>query len=253
MFRKLCLVLVGAALVVPVSAGAAGEVVDRDEFSTTTRLSDGTLKTSVSSQPLNFKEGAAWKPVDTALEPGPSGSVKAAAVDGDLTIPSALSQPVKLAHDGRQVTVRLKGSSGGRDGVQDAAAEFEDALSGVDITYVATPQGVKETLALAGFSSPKVFDYDVRAGAGWSAGVDSRGEVVLRDGKGVVRYRIAAAVGAGHGDRAGAVGKRRGPKVGLGDARETSLGVVGEGAQRAFGAAVERCPVAAGLVKAVDL
>lgn len=72
-----------------------------------------------------------------------------------------------------------------------AEAEFSRALPGVDVSYVTTPRGVKETLVLSSAKAPQVFSYDVRGGSAWSAAVEA-GVVVLRDGGGSVRYRMAA-------------------------------------------------------------
>lgn len=192
MFRTSCVALFCAALLSPVAPAVAGPVVDRDEFSTTTELPGGKLKTSVSSQPVNFEASpGVWKAIDTTLEPGADGTVGPAAVDGDVAIPATLANPVELSHDGHELSVRLKGSSGGRDEVADAGAEFQDALAGVDVAYVSTPQGVKETLRLASASAPKVFSYDVRGAADWTAALDG-GDVVLRDASGTERYRITA-------------------------------------------------------------
>lgn len=191
MFRKFYLALLCAMLGVPASA-LASTVVDRSEYTTTREVAPGQLQTTVSPQPLNFQtESGAWKPVDLELEPSGGGAVSPAAVDGDVVIPDALSTPVAVEHDGREVSIRLKGATGEAD-VDDATAEFDDALPGVDVQYEATPRGLKERLVLQNSSAPVVFAYDVRAGAAWSAAVDGNGHVVLTDGAGVERYRITA-------------------------------------------------------------
>ncbi len=170
---------------------AGGAVVDRSEFTTTSEVAPGKLRTQVSSQPLNFETDQGWQPIDTELERGNGGVARPVSVDGDVAIPPSLGAALELEHDGREVSFRLKGASGEID-VDDATAAFDEAMPGVDVSYRAVPRGVKETLTLASSKAPSVFAYDVRGGASWSAAVDGRGEVVLRDGSGAERYRIAA-------------------------------------------------------------
>ncbi|MBO9532665.1 MAG: DNRLRE domain-containing protein [Solirubrobacteraceae bacterium] len=177
-----------------VPCGAAGaEVVDRGEFSTTVDAGGGKLKTSVSQVPLNFLDGSGtWRAIDTELEPTASGDLEAKALDGSVTIPSSLSEPVELEHDGRAISLRLVGANAGAQADADGAeASFDGVLSGVDASYVARPAGVKETLKLATRWSPQVFRYDLRAYAAWTAMVEG-GDVVLRDLSGDERYRITA-------------------------------------------------------------
>ncbi len=175
-----------------VSAAVAVSVVDRSEYTTTTQVAPGQLRTTVSPQPLNFQtESGAWKPVDLELDERSDGAASPGAVDGDIVIPAELSDAVEVAHSGREVTFQLKGASGDAE-FDDSTATFDSAMPGVDVQYEATARGVKERLVLASASAPAVYAYDVRAGAAWSAAVDERGEVVLRDGGGAERYRITA-------------------------------------------------------------
>lgn len=188
--RALGLALVGLLSIV-VAPSVAATVVDRDEFSTTVDVGGGKLKTTLSSEPLNYQtDSGAWKPVDVELETNADGSVGPQSVDGDVAIPESLAQPVELEHDGRSATLRLLGASGDVD-VDGAQASFDGAMPGVDVSYVARPYGVKETLRLASRLSPRSFAYELRASTLWVASMD-RGDVVLKDSAGVERYRVSA-------------------------------------------------------------
>ncbi len=166
------LALVGGAVAPSVSAAA---VVDRDEYSTTVEAADGTLKTTISSRPLNFRDAdGTWRKIDTRLAETRGGDLEPKAVDGELTIPDSLAQPIELEHDDREVTFRLIGAD--PDAAVDAGgseATFAGALAGVAATYAATPFGVKETLTLASAASTRVFAYDLRAASTWTASMDA--------------------------------------------------------------------------------
>lgn len=179
-----------ALLLAPLGAFAA-TVVDRDEYSTTVDAGGGKLKTSLSSEPVNYQtDSGAWKPIDTSLETQSDGDLHPGAVDGDVAIPDSLTQPIELEHDGGTVSFRLLGAEGSAD-VDDDTASFDGALQGVDASYATRADGVKETLTLATPFSPHAFAYDLRASSAWSAAIED-GDVVLKDASGVERYRISA-------------------------------------------------------------
>lgn len=185
------LALAVSALLIASGSVSAATVVDRDEFSTTVDAGGGKLRTTLSSEPLNYQsESGAWKPIDLELEAQPDGTVRPQSVDGDLAIPESLGSPVELEHDGRSASLRLLGASGDVD-VTGAEAAYEAAMPGVDVSYVARPYGVKESLTLASPLAPRSFAYELRASELWSASMD-RGDVVLRDSAGTERYRISA-------------------------------------------------------------
>lgn len=173
------------------ASASAATVVDRDELWTTVDAGGGKLKTTLSSEPLNYRtHSGVWRPVDTDLEQRSDGTVGPQSVDGDVAIPESLGQPLEFEHDGRTASLRLLGASGSAD-VNGAEASFDSALPGVDVSYVARPHGVKETLTLATPLADRVFIYELRGSASWSAVMD-RGDVVLKDSAGTIRYRVSA-------------------------------------------------------------
>lgn len=188
--------LAGAAIAACFAASfpafASAEVVDRSEFSTTTRSSSGELTTRAASVPINFNDGGQWRSVDTSLESAGGGVVVAAAVDGSVEIPSTAGGRVAVAHDGREVTLKLVGASGGSRVVTDSTAQFTGVLPGVSASYTATPRGVKEIVKL-GSSADRVLEYDLRGPDAWSA-VLAGDDIVLKDSGGTIRFRVSAPI-----------------------------------------------------------
>ncbi|MEH3053820.1 MAG: DNRLRE domain-containing protein [Patulibacter minatonensis] len=181
----------------PASASAAdlqsptGPVVDRDAFSTTTREGDA-FRTRTFPEAVNFQDDdGKWKPIDRTLVRESDGSVHPAAVEGDVAIPSSISRPVVIAHDGRKLSFDLRGASGGRD-LSAAKATFDDALSGVDVAYKVRSSGLKETLTLASRDAQRRFTYDVVGDADLTAKIGADGQLVFTDEQGEEKFRVAA-------------------------------------------------------------
>lgn len=193
MIGRLCCLLsvagTAAALVTtPTAAGAT--VLNRDEFSTTVDAGNGKVKTTLSSEPINFQtEAGSWHPIQPSLEES-GGELRAKAVEGDISIPTSLGKPVELEHDGHPATFKLIGAAGSAD-VKGVNAAFDHAIPNVDVIYAARYNGVKETLVLRSPAAPTSFAYDLRANASWTAAVDA-GDVILRDEEDRERYRIDA-------------------------------------------------------------
>lgn len=163
------------------TAAALGAVVDRDEFSTTVKSGEA-FKTRTYPAPVNFQEDdGSWKAIDRALQVEGDGTVHPIAVDGDAAIPASLGRPVVLEHDGRTLSFRLVGADGDADReVAGTKASFDDVLSGVDVSYKARANGLKEIITLASRASRRTFSFDVAADADLTAKIVD-GDLVFTD------------------------------------------------------------------------
>ncbi|HEV2070347.1 MAG TPA: fibronectin type III domain-containing protein [Acidimicrobiales bacterium] len=72
-----------------------------------------------------------------------------------------------------------------------ASATYADALPGVDVSYTATPEGVKEDIVLAGPDSPTSFDFTVEASKGLTATETLAGGIDFVDGAGEAKASFA--------------------------------------------------------------
>lgn len=185
--------------------GAGRELVGLRTAFSATFASDvpGLVTERVYGEPVHYQGGAGrWRAIDTSLLPR---------ADGDGFRVAANSPVVEIAGDasaGELAAVELRGDrrvAMSLVGAQDAPAEvegplatFEAALPGVDVVLESVPAGLKETLVLAGPSSPREFRFDLSL-EGLVAEIDeASGGVVLRDAPaasgapGPVRLRIPA-------------------------------------------------------------
>jgi RHS repeat-associated protein len=210
------LVLTPAARAAPVAVGATTapkgavrELTARRTASATTWVTDsGRRITKLGLGPVRWRDrSGAWHPFDFRLRPRAAG--------GAL-------EPTPWALDGRAVQVRLPESlgTGGttltsgdewiRTELGDAHgsaqrvgehARYADALPGVDVDLAATPDGVKETLALASATSTSDFHYVIALSDGLRPAIDPRTRSLVVSHGDRVAFRVPAPTVTDSGSR----------------------------------------------------
>jgi RHS repeat-associated protein len=165
-----------------------GEVVQERTASSVTFLrDDGDLERVVFAEPVHFRSAdGTWTPIDPALVAG-GGGWRNAAARHQLSLPRRLQDgPVRVADGQDFVEFGLRGAAAAGS-VEGAAATYSDALSGVDVVYTSTPEGVKEDLVVHSVEAGNEFVFDVatsdglqlREADGGVAVVDADGETVF--------------------------------------------------------------------------
>jgi RHS repeat-associated protein len=182
-------------------SGTGDVVALRSEFARSYRRADGSMRTMVSSVPINYRDASGrWQPVDTTLR-ADGGGVRSTAAAVDLSLPHDLSVPVKVAKGSDWVSFSMKGaSSGATVEARGSSASYAGVLTGVDATYAAQAHGVKETLTLADRSAPSTLTFTLKTSAGLTPVLRADGSLALRDGDGETRFFLPAPTVQAAGD-----------------------------------------------------
>lgn len=172
------------------TAAASGErelPVLRTLTSRTFQTPGGPNRTVIAEAPLNFRDTrGAWQPIDDSLVPdGAAGFAYRNASDGyQVEFPGDLATgPIRLSTGGKWLAFSLRGAGHSTGVVSGNAITYSNVLPGVSVTYFAQPDGLKESLTLAGSTSASSFVFDAIA----SPGLTGKGS---RDG-----FRFADSAG----------------------------------------------------------
>jgi hypothetical protein len=186
-----------------------GEVVERrTEDSRTFATEDGRFETVFYGGAVNYQDARGdWQPIDNRLVPGtsPGAALRNAAAAVELSLPPVLGAgPVRVAGDDISVGFTLQGAKAtpspglskglpgpASDTAAQASATYANALPGVDVTYTATANGVKEDVVLTGPEAATTFDFTVDANAGLTAQETPGGGIDFVDGEGNARATFA--------------------------------------------------------------
>ncbi len=160
------------ALVSAATSGAPVEVASQTtEDSIQYAMPDGSMKLTVSTQPVRVRRGTGWVPLDTTLVVNADGSVSPAATVTALTLSGGGSSPLITAtRKGATVSWSWPGSLPVPTLDGDTAV-YSEVLPGVDLRATAQPDGFSEVLVVktaAAASLPQVlhphFDVSVDHG-----------------------------------------------------------------------------------------
>lgn len=185
------------------SAPRGDELVGRrTATSRTFEAGNGRFVTRVYGSPVNFRDDQGdWRAIDNDLVPSDKAgyAFTNAANRYRVQLPDSLDQPVRFNADGDWATLRLSGAKGSasRSG---STATYDGALDGVDVSYSATSDGIKEKLVLHD-GAPASYGYDLDLSDGLDARASGDGGVDIVDGDGHVRFSIPAPFAV---DRGGA-------------------------------------------------
>ncbi|WP_449407469.1 PA14 domain-containing protein [Microbacterium maritypicum] len=138
-----------------------GEVVERDEYSTTFETEEGTFIRKESQEPLNYVTATGdWDEISTeVVKDGDRWVAEKHPLSPSFADEANADDAVSVEADGHEVSFSLDGSgdssatSDSSDGESTDLLRFSDIRAGVDLEYEVEPGGVKETLILA--AAPK--------------------------------------------------------------------------------------------------
>ncbi|WP_040668658.1 DNRLRE domain-containing protein, partial [Nitrolancea hollandica] len=154
--------------------------------------SDGTYQAQIFSGSINYQDAnGAWQPIDNTLVPG---SEKGVAYQNKanhyrLQLPPTLQAPVRISAGDAWVAFSLKGA-GGKASAKGAIATYTDALPGLDVTYEASNDLVKETVTLRTATAVPSVTYDLQLSPGLAATGNAAGGLDVGDGKGQVLFSL---------------------------------------------------------------
>ncbi|MDQ3933727.1 MAG: DNRLRE domain-containing protein [Actinomycetota bacterium] len=145
-----------------------------------------TNVTRTYSEPVNFRENGKWQLIDNDLEPDatPGYALENAANGYELALPDSLAaEPVEVADGPDSVRFSLDGAAGTPQ-AHGNEARYADALPGVDVTYQAQNNAVKESLILGSAAAGSKFSFTVEASEGLRARKNDAGGIdFVRDGE----------------------------------------------------------------------
>jgi RHS repeat-associated protein len=161
-------------------------------FSSTYRLTDGSMVTRLSAAPLNFRDaGGRWRAIDETLVARGSGFANRA--DGHVvSLPRRLSQGVSVGVGRERLSMRLLGADGSAS-VRGARASYRSVLPDVSAVYDAQPKGLREQLVVSGNRAPHRFSFVLRASRGLHPRSAAGGGVVFSRGGRTV-FAVPASV-----------------------------------------------------------
>ena len=118
--------------------------------SSTTAMPDGSYRTQVHSEPVRYRTGDGWVPIDEALVPSDNAGYAAenAANTFEVRLPAdAAARGVQLADDGRWLSMRMEGAAGAPQ-LAGNAATYRGVPEADAAVLEVTGAGVKESLVL---------------------------------------------------------------------------------------------------------
>jgi RHS repeat-associated protein len=181
----------------PGDARVEREAVDlRTAKSRTYVLGDGRMLTKVFGAPVNFRDddgGGGWRAIDTRIESDGDDGLRIAQAGFGLSLPTTLGEGagVRIAHNGRALAFEVIGAARSTAEVEGARATYRSVRPGLDLQYVARPDGVKESLMLADAAAGRDLAFRLDTDGLTPKATDSGG-VQLLDAEGRVGFSIAA-------------------------------------------------------------
>jgi YD repeat-containing protein len=123
--------------------------------------------TQVFSEPIHYRDHGAWRTIDNSLHAASGASLTNGQNRFDLRLPARLdgaAPSLSLGDD--SISFRLLGADEAVADVDGETATYDDVRRGVDLSYEAVANGVKETLVLAGRNSPNRFRFALELSPG---------------------------------------------------------------------------------------
>ncbi len=167
-------------------------------------MGNGVLETVFYGGAVNYLDDQGrWQRIDPTLVPAADGggSLRSKAGPVSVELPAVLgAAPVRVSSKEASVAFTLRDATGVPqlgvpaastalevpDEVKRSSATYANALPGVDVSYVADVDGVKEELVLDGPKATATFDFAVSLSEGMVAAENPDGGVDLVDGAGTV-------------------------------------------------------------------
>jgi RHS repeat-associated protein len=164
---------------------------------------------------VNFRDASGrWQKIDNTLVSDGAGGLRNAAGQMALSLPATLAGPVRVQDGASSIGFVLIGANGSRSTAADTAT-YSGAMSGVDVSYQALSDGLKETLQLDSATAPATYTFAVTPSAGLRVRGAADGGVNIVDAAGRGVFRIPAPV-AEDSSSSRAVGSASGAKYTIG-------------------------------------
>jgi RHS repeat-associated protein len=174
-------------------------------YSNTWRAPGKPLATRIYPAPVNYKAtDGRWHAISNELVPSALGGYENKANSFKLTVPTSLSNGMRLSNGGATVTFALQGGKEAMPAVTGASARYREALPATDFEYDATSTGVKETAILTGTSAPSAISFSVAASSGLSLHGGPDGELLILNEQGSTQFSVPAPVAYRSGEDPGA-------------------------------------------------
>lgn len=154
--------------------------------------SDGTYQAQIFSGSINYQDAnGKWQPIDNTLVPSSDKGVayQNTANHYHLQLPPTLQASVRISAGDAWVAFSLKGASG-KASTKEATATYTDALPGLDVTYEASNDLVKETMTLRNATALPSVTYQLQLSPGLSATVNATGGLDVGDAKGQLIFSL---------------------------------------------------------------
>ncbi len=166
---------------------------ERTQDSRTFRLPDGELETRIYESSVNYRNPAGeWKPIGEQLEETEGGMLTNGPNRFDASLPDQLGEgPVRLTIGDQWVSSELLGDSSQAAQLEDHEASY-GLPSGAAIDYASVPNGIKESIEVAGPDDPSSFAFALDASAGLHPALSEEGAVEFRDEDGKVVATLPA-------------------------------------------------------------
>jgi RHS repeat-associated protein len=184
--------------------GAKRELVSqRTETSATWELASGEQVTRVGGAPIHWRSGnGTWRRFDLGISPIAGGRLRADAGTTRLEFPGRLDGAeaggMRVAAATGTVSMWLEDARGSAARTSHGVT-YAGAVPGVDLIAEAVPEGLKETLRLAGPASRRSFSYRLRLGSGLRPRVDpSTGDVLIESWGAVSKTRLTIPAATVH-------------------------------------------------------
>jgi RHS repeat-associated protein len=116
------------------------------------RLSDGRVQAEVSQQPVNYRSGKGWKPIDTKVTASDVAGFDYANETNSFRSLFGRSAGRLVRFDaggGASLTFGPEGAGAAKPTVKGNTVTYRGAASGADLTYAVQPDSLKESITLA--------------------------------------------------------------------------------------------------------
>jgi hypothetical protein len=166
----------------------------RTEDSDTFLRSDGTRAIKLYTQPVNYRSGGNWTPIEDELVAASGGGWQEKATDVPVALPASLSSgPVSIGSVDGGVSFSVEGASSGESAsASGVEARYAGVLPNVSAAFNVGAAEVRETLSLSNAAAPTAYRYRLSYGSTLSASLTAAGTVEFRDKAGKVIYGLAA-------------------------------------------------------------
>lgn len=191
----------GKSAVVSAGLTADGEVSGLRTLTSSTFERDGQLVTEFSPVPVNFKQGAAWKPIDNTLVRQAAARAGGAidvlvnrADEHRVSIPTRSGKPVSLRYGALTVTSTLVGAAAVPVAAKGETATFADVFPGVDEVLTVRPSALEQFFRLRSADATATFDQRVTLPSGYTLSRNETGSLVIADASGKIAGLMPAPV-----------------------------------------------------------